>query len=119
MQKFRRHPYFWFAHVFVAFSIGAIVHGLVSAEVSLWMKDRSFLYVPLVELTVKFCVPSFLVSVAPPYNRRMIDIACHHFADKLLTVYSLVVSVPSAQFIHYIKSKTVADIIELRVSRVV
>ena len=119
MQEFGRHEYFGLAHVFFALAVGAVVHGLVSSEVALRMKYRTLLDVPFVEFTVKFRVPTLLVSVAPPYHTRMVDVACNHFLDELLSVDGFMVAVPTAKLAHHIQSETVASVIEIRVGRVV
>ena len=96
MQKLCRHEYFGLAHILLTLAVRAVVHCLIAAEVALRMQHRTLLNVPFVELAVKFGVPSLLVSVAPPYYRRMINVAYNHLTDKFLSVDSFVMTMPSA-----------------------
>ena len=119
VQKFGRHKDFRLAHILLTFTIRTIVHGFKSAEVSLWMEHRTFLRVKRRKLTIQVKVETAFVTVRPPSNTWMIEVAGNHFIDQLFTDSSVVFAMPAAQFHHHIQTQFVAGIQKFGIGRIV
>jgi len=105
VKEFRRHKDFGQTHVLLTLTVRTVVHGFKSAEITLRMYNRTLLRIVLVELTIQFGIPTFLVSVAPPDNRRMIHVTFHHALNQLHTGGRIVFAMPATQFTHHVKSQ--------------
>ncbi len=115
VQDFGGHKDFGFAHVFLRFAVGTVMHGFEAAEITLGVKYRAFLRIPGMKFTVEFRVPAPLIAVGPPDDARMVQVAGNHLFYQLFPHFGVVLAVPAAEFVHYVKSQLIAGIQKSRI----
>ena len=94
------------------------MHGFKTGEVTLRVNNRTFLRIVFMKLSIQFGIPSFFITITPPNNRRMIHVTFYHAFNQTYSGGGIILTMPSSQFVHHIKSERITSFQKFRVCRI-
>ena len=95
MEEFCRHEDFRQTHVILTFTVRTIVHGFKTGKITLRVNHRTFLRVVFMKFPIEFGIPSFFITVAPPNNRRMVNIPLYHSFNQSYSGRGIIFAMPA------------------------